>query len=286
MKSAFTLIEFLVVIAIIVIISTIILMTLGGTENKAGIANGLNFSQTLLHGLGYNCQGMWDFETGSGDTVKDKSGYGNNGTWSGAGIHWQENDINELGVAAVFNGSSDYVALNGLFYNQEGQIEEVTVEFWLKTTDTRAAIVDFDVSEYYGVGINFQGNQTDGAISWETRDEQNSGHNMSSDTLIHDDAWHHVAVVFDSESGNKAIYIDGQEDILEEEAHHAGRKLGTGDTRYGFLGDGSEATSFDGTRNLRYYEGLLDDVRIYHQALENVEIYKHYTEGLKKLVKE
>jgi len=52
-----------------------------------------------------------------------------------------------------------------------------------------------------------------------------------------------------------------------------GPTFGTGTTRYGFLGIGSEATEFNGRPNATgYFDGELDDVHIYSRALSQAEI--------------
>jgi len=281
-QLGFTIIELIVVVAIIAILSTIVLMTLGGTAGKADISNGLSFSHTLLHGLGYEAVGVWCFDDGEGINLNDRSGYENDGTWSGSGTHWVDNDISELGIAGYFNGSNDYVAIDGLLYNAKGQIEEITIECWVKTIDDRAAIIDWDRVEYFSLGINFDGKQTAGRISWDTTDEDKDTHDMESSIQINDNKWHHIVASYNSVTGVKVIYIDGQEDVSEQ-AYSINQRLGTGTVRYGFIGDGSKAPTFDGNRRGRYYAGSIDEVRIYHQVLTSAEIWKYYVEGLERI---
>jgi hypothetical protein len=57
-----------------------------------------------------------------------------------------------------------------------------------------------------------------------------------------------------------------------KDAYADGTGLGTGATRYGFLGDGSEASGYNGDRNGYEYGGLLDDVYVYHRVLSETEI--------------
>jgi hypothetical protein len=65
--------------------------------------------------------------------------------------------------------------------------------------------------------------------------------------------------------------VDGTLDATKSNPH-SGAALGSGTTRYGFLGDGSEASSFDGSRNGFYYEGVIDEVRIWNVARTASEI--------------
>ena len=63
---------------------------------------------------------------------------------------------------------------------------------------------------------------------------------------------------------------------------HSGRNLGTSDRtkHYGFIGWGSEASSFNGngsnTHQDDFMRGKIDDVRIYSRALSDEEISALY----------
>ena len=60
---------------------------------------------------------------------------------------------------------------------------------------------------------------------------------------------------------------------------HSGRNLGTSSVRYGFIGWGSEASSFDvnGTVHQNdFMKGKIDDVRIYSCSLSDEEISALY----------
>ena len=60
---------------------------------------------------------------------------------------------------------------------------------------------------------------------------------------------------------------------------HSGRNLGTSSDRYGFIGWGSEASSFDVNGTVHQNDfmiGKIDDVRIYSRALSDSEISTLY----------
>ena len=61
---------------------------------------------------------------------------------------------------------------------------------------------------------------------------------------------------------------------------HSGINLGTSSDRYGFIGWGSEASSFDGNANNAHQNdfmiGKIDDVRIYSRSLSDEEISALY----------
>ena len=61
---------------------------------------------------------------------------------------------------------------------------------------------------------------------------------------------------------------------------HSGRNLGTSSDRYGFIGWGSEASSFNGNGSSTHQDdfmiGKIDDVRIYSRSLSDEEISALY----------
>ncbi|GIW78482.1 MAG: hypothetical protein KatS3mg105_0289 [Gemmatales bacterium] len=206
----------------------------------------------------------------SAGVTPDVTGNGNNAQlFNGASIV----SGGRILAAASFDGSNDYAAIQNLSYNSAGAISQVSVAFWINTNDTRAGIVDFDRSEYWSVGLNFHnaGGQG-GRISWDTRDQVGGIHDLNTTFAINDGNWHHIVAVFDSsQTFDKKIYVDGVLNV-QADAYATGVNLGSGTTRFGFLGDGSEASSFNGGRNGVYFDGLLDDVRIYDHALTAAEV--------------
>src|SRR5690606_20589669 len=141
-------------------------------------------------------------------------------------------------------------------------------EAWVKVNpgEGRWSILDYDRSEYFtfAIGLNDGGNiGVEDKVNFHTADSTGQIHNMSGNTIVADGLWHHVAVVYDG--ADKIIYVDGKEDARSKNPH-AGRALGTGMTRYGFIGTGSEANSPNGARNPVFYKGALRDVRLWTTA--------------------
>jgi hypothetical protein len=207
---------------------------------------------------------LWD---GTPDEVKDISGNNNHGTAYG-GANTVDGKIDRCGN---LDGTSGYVAIQNLHYDTAGEIPELTVCAWFNTSfsgggyNSNWAFVDFDRSEYY----NFYVRGDDGRLEFSTRASSGGIHDMVANTVVNDGKWHFACAVYDGT--DKIIYLDGEQDAISPNPH-SGLNLGRGPTRYGFIGDGSEATAFNGNRNNLYYEGKIDEVRIYHRALLGNEI--------------
>ncbi len=226
---------------------------------------------------------IWHFDEGKGNIAYDDSGNDFDIT-----IYDDEDDSWVEGIsggALSFDGEDDYGAIDGLYYNIAGQIKALTVSAWVKLPPDDPnrgnwSIVDFDRSEYFSciAGIPKTSYHGHGDyVGFHTTDQREKTHYMWSDAKIADGNWHHIVWVFDStEQHDKKIYIDGKLDASTN--GHGGNNLGYGDdVRYGFVGDGSEAYNFNGSRNEIYFKGTIDEVRIYHRALDKKEIEKLYS---------
>ena len=188
----------------------------------------------------------------------------------------------KIGMAIDFDGKNDYLAIEGKRYKKKGAIKHLTVTGWLKTTFNHTtysknwSMLDFDRSEYFNVYVH-----GDGRAAFSTR---GSGEKASSTGIddffagnqgqLNDGDWHHIAAVYDGT--NKYLYIDGALAGTKNNPH-LGAKLGTGATRYGFIGDGSEASSVNGKRNNIYYEGQYDEIRFSETAFSPDWIATEYT---------
>jgi len=281
-NKSFTLIEVLVVVVIIGIIASIILISLGLAKNKAGIAAGLQFEANIHNSLGAYAIGIWDFNEGVGVSAADASGFNNNLIIFGS-PNWipKEQTPSGKGYALSFNGSDNYAAIRNLYYDKAGQIKELTVCVWFKTSSSggnwlsNQSFIDFDRAKYFAFFI--RGN--DGRLNFSTTDENGSTDDLNSDAVLNDEQWHFACGVYDGI--NKIIYVDGKEDTKDSNTHN-GKALGSGEVRYGFIGDGSRASTFNGNRTNRYYQGIIDGVYLYEKDLTSAQIKKIYTQELSK----
>jgi len=169
-----------------------------------------------------------------------------------------------------FDGDNDYLAIENLSYATNGALEGITVYALVRSVSPdRQIILSFDRDEYWrlslkdGVNVN---------VGFDTTDETGSTSDLRSPEAYSDDRWHVIAGRFDAiGSPNRQLIIDGVE-VAADDAQ-AGNNLGSGDvTRFGFVGVGSEAPVFDGTRNPSFYlDADVAELVIYHRALDDSE---------------
>ncbi len=173
--------------------------------------------------------------------------------------------------ALNFDGTNDYVSLD-MSYSSSGAISKLTVEAWVNTSENISgtwdnwAIIDFDRSEYYNLYITGKGQ-----VGFSTTGSNKSTNDFysGSSNVVNDGQWHHITAVFDG--NDKIIYINGVE-VAREKNPHGGRSIGSGKTRFGIIGDGSEAVSYNGGRNNIYYKGSVDELRIWNVVRTPAEI--------------
>lgn len=154
----------------------------------------------------------------------------------------------------------------------------VSASAWINTTfsgggtNDNWAIIDFDRSEFF----NFYIDGSSGQLAFSTN-VGSTIHDMPAGPAINDGTWHHVAAVYDGT--DKILYVDGAE-VARTVNAHGGAALGENIVRYGFIGDGSEAGTFDGGRNNLYYDGQYDEIRLYEGVLSADQIAAEYNNHL------
>lgn len=170
-----------------------------------------------------------------------------------------------------FDGSNDYIALNYSFTGTSA-LPQFTAEGWVKTTVSGAgtndnwSIIDFDRSDFFNLFVN----GSDGTVGFATNSTSGGIHDFySTGVSVNDGNWHHVVGQYTGT--DKVIYVDGVE-VARSVNPHSGAAIGKNSTRFGFIGDGSEAGSFNSNRNNLYFQGELDEVRLWTTVRTSTEI--------------
>jgi hypothetical protein len=177
-------------------------------------------------------------------------------------------DTGVLGTAARFDGSNDHILVP---HNKALELEEVTVSFWF--TADRLSGWQGLVSKDSLIGRN------DGYLTIYTeysrlkarcRSRWNS-RAISTDSVLTTGQWYHVAVTF-SESKVR-LYLNGQ---LVDEGGYNGGLNGTTPMAFGaatWWSYGNDTTLTD------FFQGSMDDVRVYDYGLSSAEITALYEEA-------
>jgi prepilin-type N-terminal cleavage/methylation domain-containing protein len=273
-QKAFTLIELLVVIAIIGVIASIVLVNMRGSREKARIAKGHQFSQSIYHILGAYAIGVWSFDDSVTDaSTTDISGYYNHCELKGG---MDGNNVVEgiIRNALYFNGSTDYLDCGN---NDVFDItDKITLAAWVKP-DADAPNAGHIVNRYwdrYSLDFNMN-NLKRFRVSY--RNQVNAQEEVLSDKKNDFNKWFYVVGVIDSVGDNVSIYIDGK---LENSADFNGTSIRLAE---GSPSENSFSIGVGGELNDYFFKGAIDEVRVYHESLIAGQIQKYYAEGLERL---
>ncbi len=216
------------------------------------------YGDSLASGL----TGYWRFEDNTGSLIAlDSSGSGNVGALTNmdAEVAWVDGHI---GDAITFDGVDDRVVTPAPPIVGSGNR---TVAFWVRPAELISSVSDHLV-EWGTTAVN-------GARYTVKLDPGNvlrveiSGSNFVSSLVVPQGVWSFVAVVMDGPTlGDNRLYVNSS----SQDATGA-NSIDTGSDNGVNIG-GSFAFSD------RYFNGAIDDVRIYNRALSETEIEKLYEE--------
>ncbi len=203
----------------------------------------------------------WPFSEGSGATTADASGHGNTGQLVG-GVSWTT--AGKYGDALVFDGSSGYVdAGNNASTNLTGS---VTMAAWVKMNsagqDQKVGGNQSGISGGYKCAIYGL------KAEFEVRDASNNpwlDRNVAGGTILTMGVWYHVAGVYNAQNNTIKTYVNG---VLDRELDNVPANA-LGSTTGDFI-MGREPWVTGGS--IRYFDGTIDDVRVYNRALSDLEI--------------
>jgi prepilin-type N-terminal cleavage/methylation domain-containing protein len=228
-RRAFTLVELLVVISIIGLLSTIAIVSLNGSRDKARIASGKSFEQSINQKLGDRLEGEWFLDSVTGGVATDTSGNGRTGT-----------AVNATLVPGVFGNAYSFSATG---YVDVGPISinpDITVSAWIYPTISNQ--LGFIVGKL-PVNSQWELFLENGYIRWRGGA---TVLNTASCPEPTPNAWHHV--VGTQSGGQAAIYVDGKQCVTGANLPIAN---GNGNVQIG---------TFSGSYN---FTGIIDQVRIY-----------------------
>lgn len=203
--------------------------------------------------------GYWKFDEGSGNTATDSSGNNNHGTLNN-GPAWVPG---KFGKALSFDGVDDFVQIP-----QSSSLDvtdQITVEAWVYP---RAYVGSFgDVSHIVsrcadnGGHIYVLSVHADGKVWFSVNPMSGEKLSVANLTL---NTWTHLAMTYDG--AYIRLYING---YLDSSYVQSGSIYTTGN----WLAIGCKPTGSGGGPGIyAYFNGIIDEVRIYNRALSQQEI--------------
>ena len=204
-------------------------------------------SDTMTRGL----VGYWGFDEGRATTTNDSSGNNNTGYFATAASSpaWTQGKVGN-GSALSFDGTDDYVGIPTINIPTD-----IAVEAWVYSTNYNQ---NGFIVQKAPVNAQWQLFFEAAALKWRGGDTT-----TVSCTLPADSQWHYVAA---TQKGTAAIiYIDGKQC-----GSGAATAIGNG---AGLIDIGRHSASG------YFFNGLIDEVRVYNRALSAEEIRYHYNRG-------
>jgi hypothetical protein len=196
--------------------------------------------------------GAYSFDEGSGTTATDVSGAGNNGTIKGATWTTQ----GKFGGALSFNGTSNWVTVNDA--SSLDLTNGMTLEAWVYPTivppNTWWTVLEKEQQPnggvYYLFASSDQGQPFTGVFIGDER-------NLYGGTRLAVNTWTHLAATYDGTT--ERLYVNGVQ---------VSSRAQTG------LIQGSSGALRIGGNSVwgQYFQGRIDEVRIYNRALSAPEI--------------
>jgi hypothetical protein len=208
--------------------------------------------------------GMWSFDGQdlSGSTAEDVSGNGSGGTLQNG----PQPAIGRIGQALKFDGGDDWIDVGSSVATLESNV--VSVSAWVKTKESGTTQVAFgnyinNGDDGYSLGVK-NGNGRFFALN-----SSESFSSASTTGSVTDGDWHHLLGVFDGGDQEMRIYLDGE--------LSGSKKVSYSSIEY--EPDSPVVMGKRPTRDESYFNGKIDNVRIYDRALNESEIERMYSLG-------
>ncbi len=230
--------------------------------SSVDLARGSSLEQGLV--------GHWTFDgkdtnwtSDTAGTVTDMSGSGNTGTMTNMNRKFAV-DGGILGQALKFNGTNTEIDYTGP--NLANSSLTYAAWFYAETaTPPDEHIIVSLGSEFAEDKIAALGIKSSGDIQFDFYV------NVTTASAVYSlNRWHHVAGVYDQVAGTRKIYLDGVEVATESSVT-------------AFTGNTDGAIGYGRADNAYFFDGKLDDVRIYNRALTAAEAKQLFNLGQVKI---
>ncbi|MDD2489490.1 MAG: prepilin-type N-terminal cleavage/methylation domain-containing protein [Bacteroidales bacterium] len=277
-NKSFTLIELLVVIVVIGILAGVIMISTSSSIDKANIAKVKVFEESVQNNLAANMVSAWDADhvtKGTTWILNDKWG-SNNGTFYDStstacttSLCPQIVTDNQMGNVLSFDGVNDSISITS--NDSLNIIKSITISAWVKITG--GAII---LSKTVGAGAlnNPYDFRTNGAaipkLVLVRANDLTFSVKESLSSITEKNHWNSVAITVDSLQ-NYNFYING---------------INVGSGAYAFTPTENNNPVLLGKRDdgWGFFNGLMNDIRIYNAALSSSQIKQNYIAGLNSML--
>jgi len=217
--------------------------------------------------------GYWNLDESSGPTANDSSGNGNDGTWENSPTYTASGKING---ALTFNGTNQYVNIANPSNFSFERTQPFSITAWINPAPSGGgdfAVVG-KVASGTGYGMIVPGgtfcNNSGGPNSCVEFDLNGYGgmRVWSGIATITAGIWQHIAVTYDGSSNRSGmhIYINGVDQTVSSD---------TGSTLSASILN-SAPLMIGSYQGYDYFDGTIDDVRVYNRALNASEVQALY----------
>ena len=238
---------------------------------------GLMFSSPGYAGIEESAVLIWLFEEGSGDTVADSSGNGNDGEltngpqWAagkfGGGLEFDGTDDSVVsstanGIGATYISETLWVKFAENFDGTESQFG------FISCTDTAS-------SRYFYFSSWVSGGPHSGIHLGTIKPAPDGGWGRGISVpagVFEDGPWYHVAGVINNEEGSIKAYVNGE--LRHDQTFDVGDTPGTP----------TEIWAGGSPEGGRWVNGVMDEVAFYNVALTEDDIKTIMTDGLETAV--
>ena len=275
-KRGFTLIELVIVIAILGIVASGIVIAVNplGKLNSANLAKVKTFSASTENALIISQVGKWSFEETSSPSL-DTSGYGRHAYWSATGVTSEIEANCELGFGRCvrLDGSNGSMSMSD---NAFSNLSTGTISAWVFLTgSSNIQGIVFWAQSSIGRQLIFEIETQ--KVHWAIQPGFSCGYSPSwcpdgygSTTNIPYNRWNHIAVTVDA-SGWK-LYLNGNLDKSVPSAREANFFNDIGTLQSYRIGEGYPGS-------LRHFRGMIDELSIFSEALISSQIQHLYAQG-------
>ena len=199
--------------------------------------------------------GFWHFDesqwTGATGEVKDETGV-NHGTAHGGATTTSDA---KYGRAGLFDGTDDYVVIGT---STVFALNRYSLEAWIKASSGAAEIFCRRDGSYWYNANFLLFLQEEGKVHLSHVTESQTINEIEGVSDLRGAGWKHIVALYDGT--NQKIYVDG---VLENSGSAEDPQTG---------GSQSLVIGFDLYDISRYFNGTIDEVRIYNRALSPTDI--------------